>query len=329
MSPKSAGLKVNAIQADIVFGVELPEVGEVPPPTAAGLPGESVVPDLRVPFRNRIPDRFANVGYTIVPSSQACPTAPPTEAPDVIAPDNASAPPAAGLYVWKRNGTQKVVVQGTTFDSPIVGLETRLVRSVDKISATRWTFEVAQPDLSGATLITQYAVNTDPVEVGNPATGGRGVAAPYVGTTTRAGEPLRGLTLERQQYYDGNGLLIGEFNPVDPVLLAPFPVLSGDTWNSVGVDPRTGQTIRVDGLISRREAVDACGSRLDSWLSDMTVTYSGTSQTVRNLDLFVSTELGGMPIGERYTESSADGSSIDAFFQIGQRDPSPVPEGGT
>lgn len=329
VSPKVPGVKVDAVQADIVFGVEQPAVGEVPPPTAVEVPDArqgGVAPDLRVPFRNRIPDRFSNVQYDVAPSDADCPTAPPTEAPDVVAPDNASAPPAEGLYTWKRSGNQTVVVQGTSYDSPISGFEHRLVRALDKISDTRWTFEVVQPDLSGATLVTTYAVNTDPTEVEDPTTGGRGVTAPKVGQTTRAGEPLRGLTLERQEYYDGNGILVGEFDPVDPILLAPLPVLSGETWTSVGIDSRSGQTIRVDGVMARRESVDACGSRLDAWLSDMTVAYSGTSETTRELDLFVSTELGGLPIGERISETSGDGGSLDAFFSIGQRDPDPVPE---
>lgn len=328
VSPGKPGVTVDAIQADIVFGVEKPLVGEVPPPTAStgGSDLGSIVPDLRVPFRNRVSDRFSNIQYTVNSSDAACPTAPPTEAPDVVAPDNASSPPAEGLYLWQRSGTRNVVVQGASYTSPISGYESRLVRAVDKISATRWTFEVVQPDLSGATLVTTYAVNTDPTEVENPTTGNRGVAAPYVGQTTRVGEPLRGLTLERQDTYDGNGILIGTFDPADPVLLAPLPVLSGETWTSVGVDPRSGQTIRVDGIMSRRDSVDACGTRLDAWLSDMTVTYSGSQETVRELDLFVSTELGGMPIGERISEKSNDGGTIDAFFEIGQRDPDPVPE---
>ncbi len=327
VSPDEPGVRVNAVQADIVFGVELPAVGEVPPPTAAvgTFPGEGGASDLRVPVLDPAPDREGNIDYTVSAPAPTCPTAPPTEAPDVVAPTNASGPPAAGLYTWKRSGKLIAVVQGTSHDIAISGFESRLVRAVDKISDTRWTYEVAQPDLSGATLVTTYAVNTDPIEVGNPATGSRGIAAPYVGQTTRAGEPLRGLTLERQDYYDGNGVRIGTFDPIDPVLLAPLPVLSGETWTSVGVDPASGQTIRVEGIMARRASVDACGSRLDAWLADLTVTYSGAAETVRELDLYVSTELGGLPIGERISETSNDGSSLDAYFEIGQRDPDPPP----
>lgn len=325
VSPKDPGVRVDAVQADIVFGVDLPEVGEVPPPTA----GDSVSdgpPDLNVPFRNDVPDRFENIDYTVRPSTDACPTAPPTEAPDVVAPANASAPPAAGLYTWRRTGDQVVVVDGTKYENKISGLETRLVRAVDRISETRWTFEVAQP-LAAATLVTTYAVNIDPIEAEDPQTGSRGVTVPYVGQNTRAGEPLRGLTLERQDYYDAKGIRIGAFDPVNPILLAPLPVLSGESWVSVGVDPLTGQTIRVEGIMSRRESVDACGQRLDAWLADLTVTYSGDSETVRHLELFVSTELGAMPIGERISEESADGSRLDVLYEIGQRDPDPAPEG--
>lgn len=329
VSGKAPGVRVDAVQADIVFGVEKPAVGEVPPPTAAGLAGDDGSPDLRVPFRNQIPSRFSNVQYTVTAASSECRDAPATAAPAVIAPDNASAPPAAGLYTWRRSGKATVVVDGSPYETPITGLERRLVRKVTRISDTRWTFDVAQPDLSGATLVTSYAVNTDPIEVGNPVVGSRGVAAPYVGETTRAGEPLRGLTLHRQAYYDGNGTLVGDFSPADPVLLTPLPILSGDKWTSVGVDPRTGQTIRVDGIMARRESVDACGTRLDAWLADLTIAYSGASNTTRKLGLHVSTELGGLPIGERISESSADGTTIEAFFQIGQRDPEPEPKAST
>jgi hypothetical protein len=315
------GLTVDAVQADIVFGVETPVVGQVPSPSAT--PAEAGNPDaangsLRVPFRNTLPDRFSNVSFT-VPAGKAdeeCPTAPVTETPDVAAPDNASAPPAGGLYKWQRNGVQKFTVDGTDYQSAITGLETRLVRQVTKISDTRWSFEVVQPDLSGATLVTTYSVNTAAVQ--------RGAAAPYVGNTTRAGEPGRGLSLERLQYYDGNGVLVGEFDPSAPMLWFPLPVISGDTFTSVGVDPKSGQSMKLDGQIARRESIDACGERLDAWLVDATLTIGGDTSATRELHYYVATEMGSMIIGERIKETSSQGT-LDVFYEIGQSVPDPEP----
>jgi hypothetical protein len=315
------GLTVDAVQADIVFGVETPEVGEVPPPT--GVPGDAGNPDaadgsLRVPFRNTLPDRFSNVSFTVPPGEAAeeCPSAPITETPDTAAPDNASAPPAGGLYRWQRSGTQKYTIDGTAYESAISGLETRLVRAVDASSDTRWTFEVVQPDLSGATLVTTYSVNTAAVQ--------RGAAAPYIGNTTRAGEPGRGLSLERMEFYDGNGVLVGEFDPPAPMLWFPLPVLSGDTFTSVGVDPKSGQSMRLQGQVARRESIDACGERLDAWLVDGSLSIAGAETVTRELHYYVATGMGAMIIGERIKETSELGT-LDVFYEIGQRVPDPEP----
>jgi hypothetical protein len=308
---------VEALQADIVFGVDLePSPPPAERPVAPRAASYGVAPGIAYAVPGG--GRFDDVSFLVPAGAPGeCPEANIGASPALAAPLNATDPPAEGLYRWQRSGTTTSVVDGTRYTTELSGLEQRVVRDVEHQSATRWTYETVRPQ-GGFALVERYSVNTAPVErsVNNPTA-----------TPVRTGEPNRGLVLLAQELYDANGRLQSSFDPVGGILLLPLGVVPGDSWRSVAVDSRSLASVVFEGMVSKRQAVDACGTMLDGWLVQGTMTRSG-DEPVEQLELVVSPELGALIISQHVTSEGPDGS-VDALYEIGQRTPDPAPAGGT
>lgn len=325
------GIRVEALQADIVFGVEQAEDAPIAPVDPALLDGDApqmINPSLNIPFRNRIPDRFKNVRAT-VPGSKvagACPAAPSGSAPRVSAERNATAPPKPGLYRYKISGTRSFTSNGVEITSPVSGFEPRIVRNVESTGTTQWTFEMLEP-LGEGTRTTTWAVNTAATQ--------RSVSPPYVAKNpVRAGEPGHGIALEAITDYDEDGNVSGSFNAVPSLLHLPLPVLPGEEFQSTAVD-RQGQSMQLTGQVQRTQTVDACGELADGWLVAMTVvTAQSIDSTSTSEEWIFSTPMGGLPISRRVQGSYVDtrtGITVteDITYALAQIDPAPEPGGDT
>lgn len=318
------GVKTSSVQTDIVFDAAKPKSGPLAAPSSApsDLPGGS--PLLPSPFRNQLPARFADVRFGLTPEQQTsdCPDAPIGAAPATAAPENATQPPQAGLYRYKRRGTSTQTVNGADISSQYGGFEPHVIRDVERTSDTLWRFNEIVPSEDGVDVYT-WQVNTDPAQ--------RGVNPPYVGENpVRAGEPGRGIALVSISQYDANGNERGSFTPSTAVLYMPLPIQQGETFTGVGVDPKSGQSIRIDGETQRRQTADACGTLLDGWFVKATVTESQPSgAAVTHSDEYVfSTELGGLLLSRRTDQTIDTGAGpihSDLTVSIGQTSPSPDP----
>jgi hypothetical protein len=324
------GIRVEALQADIVFGVEAPEDAAIKPvdPTELGDGGpQTISPSLNIPFRNRIPDRFKNVRATVDGSSVlgACPPAPSGAAPRANAERNATAPPMPGLYRYKISGTRSFTVNGVEISSPVSGFEPRIVRDVESTGPTQWTFDVLEP-LGEGSRTTSWAVNTDATQ--------QSVNPPYVGQNpVRAGEPGNGIALEAITDYDENGNVIGSFDAIPSLLFLPLPVLPGEEYQSAAVD-RQGQSMQLDAQVQRTQTVDACGELADGWLVSLTlVTAQSVDSTAATEEWIFSTPMGGLPISRRVQGTYVDprtGTTVtqDITYALAQIDPAPDPGEG-
>jgi hypothetical protein len=320
------GIRVEALQADIVFGVEKPEDAAIAPVDPTSLDGsgpQTVNPSLNIPFRNRIPSRFANVGATVPGSSVlgACPPAPSGAAPRANAERNATAPPVPGLYRYKISGTRSFTVNGVEISSPVSGFEPRIVRDVES-TGTQWTFDMLEPLGEGTRAVT-WSVNTDATQ--------QSVSAPYVGQNpVRAGEPGNGVALEAITDYDENGNISGSFDAIPSLLFLPLPVLPGEEFQSAAVD-RQGQSMQLSGQVQRTQAVDACGELADGWLVSMSVvTAQSIESTASTEEWIFSTPMGGLPISHRVQGTYVDprtGTTVtqDITYSLAQIDPAPDP----
>ena len=328
------GVKTEELQADIVFGVQpLEDELEAVAPVAIPIGETSTAPvelaTLRVPppatqFQNRIPARFKDVAFTVNPTDVAndCPKAPLGSSPDEVAEDKATKPPVEGIYRYKISGTRSFTyANGAKVDVPVTGFQPRLVRNV-KVTGTDWTYETVQPVGDGGVLITGWSVNNDPA--------GRSVNPPYVGENPiRVSEPDGGVSITSQAYFDEEGNAAGTFKPITPVTYLQIPVLEGQEFNSVGVDPK-GFVQQVSGQALKRQTVDACGKLVDGWLvtADVKETRAGEPST-RKEELVVSTPFGGIVTSQRVVQQllGVDGTTVDEdiTFSIGQLTPDPVP----
>lgn len=337
-SPGTPGVRTDELQADIVFGVDIPEEVEEVSVSPVNIPVEEVsatpaaLTSVRVPptqFRNRIPDRFKGVPFTVSAEQAAateCPMAPVGSAAAEVAPDVAKEPPAEGVYRYKINGTRTFrYTNGAEMQIPVTGFQPRVVRNVkvtpNGVGGKDWTFEMVAPTGDGGVQVTGWSVNNDTTQ--------RQAKPPYVGeNSVRASEPDGGFSLISVERFDGNGSPRSSFRPT-PITYLPMPVTEGQEFQSIGIDARGG-TQRVDGQPLKRQSVDACGTFVDGWLVELDITdaHSG-SRGSRHEEIVVATPFGALPVSQRVvdTATAPDGTIVasDITFSIGQLTPDPLP----
>lgn len=320
---------------------------------------------LNAPFRNDFADRFKDIlRIPTPPASTACPSAPIGSSPAMQAPEDVTTLPEQGLYRWVRDIKIKTNVDGAEIEATETGFESRIIRAIEELGAgtnvnaddpaapqgKRFTYETIAPAINGLTTINEWLVNTQPLSRGanvnqdpegvtRTAEGvaeGAGVPLDIPdeaqenlpgGQRVEAGEPNRGLVLISERAVDGNGADQGGFNPSPPLLYLPLPVAAGNTWTSTGVDATSGETRRISGEVNERASIDACGTLLDGWLVEISETRATPAGAVIiDYEAVVSTELGAVIIGERFTADNGAGTVIDATYRRGQVEPDELPE---
>lgn len=319
ISQGDPNVHVTKVEADLVFGVTEPE-----PPTA---PANTNVSDELPPEAfgfDELPDfdEFPDSDFPELPSFQPeppgeCPTAPPTAVAERPADVNITGMAEEGRYRWQRDGVQKPA--GSDEPGKIIDtFERRIVRNIKKVSATEHTFETVQPDISGDNVIvTTFQVRTDALN--RDSTGsGLPVAGP------RIGEPDRGVAITGIETLDSQGNTVSEFNPSTPVLILPLPVSTNEEYQSVGVDPRTGNTLVHRAHVLARERVDACGEVVDGWAVEAEQTTSDENAPVVSYRYLVAPQYGGLIISEKLNYSSG-GLDHEFLFRLGEVDPDPLP----
>ena len=348
--PDPPGVGVQKLAADIVFGVK-PPPPDAPPanttPGFGGLTGDATTyvpgssrsypePSFPAPRAPRPPSRLPRP-TPLNPPRTACPPAHLNAFPAKEAGLTLEGTPAEGQYRWKRSGTQTMAtLPGVAI--PISGFEQRLVREVEKISETEFSFQTVQPELgTGVTVLQTFKVKTGavthtveaPIEAipldrpdrlpddvpfpSNPSVPSRQV-----------GDPERGISLKRIERIDAQGNSSAlDFTPA--VLYLPLPIQPGESFESVGIDSRTGQVLQHQAQVVRRERVDACGEIVDGWVVEANQTFSGSGTTTRSYRYIFAPQLGGLMISEQIKITAPEGT-LDVTFSLGQTEPTPLPD---
>jgi hypothetical protein len=355
------GVGVQKLAADIVFGVK--PAKDTPPPNLepgqAG-PGDATtyVPDA--------PSSGGSSGFgggdfasgparpgarlprvtPLNPPKLTCPPAALTAFPAKEAGQTVEGLPAEGQYRWKRAGTQTVAnLPGVKL--PVSGFEQRLVRNVVKVSDTEYTFETVQPELAGGiTTISTFKVKigavsksvtppVQPPDLTHPTTPVPlpvqvpgtmpPLPKPPLPQSVSVGDPERGISLMKLQRVDaaGNSSELS-FSPA--VLYLPLDVVPGDSFNAVGIDPRSGSVLQNQAKVVKRERVDACGDVVDGWVVESTQTFSGSAQTAppRTYRYIIAPQLGGIIVSEEIHTANPQGTT-DVTLSLGQLKPAPLP----
>lgn len=98
-----------------------------------------------------------------------------------------------------------------------------------------------------------------------------------------------------------------DFVPDQPLQFVPTPVAVGNTWSSAGADPIDQTSIQLNGKVSQRETVNACGVALDSFQVQISGTIvSPTFQLTWTANYDIGTQFGGLILKEDVTLSGPD-----------------------
>src|SRR4051812_5029709 len=176
------------------------------------------------------------------PAPSACPDDDPFSSPPAPAPQAVSAPPTVGSYTFRQHGTTKVG-DGPATDLPASAV--RQVRNVMRSDNGDVTYDVVINSF-GDTTTTSYAVRQT---TGDPSLDG--VFITHV-VTRRA-----------------NGT-VDEFAPLSGARIIALPAGPGTSWNDVATDPIRSTSMVIQGQITDRGRVNACGTVLDSWTVQVT-----------------------------------------------------------
>ncbi|HUQ39451.1 MAG TPA: hypothetical protein VM030_04805 [Acidimicrobiales bacterium] len=327
VQPKDPEVNVTKVEADLVFGVKEPEPVETPATANVGpiaaQPEAGGLDD--VPFPDKLPEIFGPPTSSNTPATE-CPTAPTSATAKGVVDVNITGEPPVGIYKWKASGFQKAdSAPAESPGTPINGFEKRLIRNFKKVNDTTTTFEMVQTPFGGngkSFNVSTFQVKSAAI---NRETTGSGV--PVSGP--RLGEADRGVALTKFETFDASGQVTSTFQPSTGVLLLPLPVASGESYQSVGVDPKSGQTLVHDAKVLGRERVDACGEVVDGWAVEAHQVTNATEASPAmdvTFKYLIAPQMGGMPIFEGY-KFAADGVTFDLKFNIGQLTPDPLPAG--
>jgi hypothetical protein len=266
------------------------------------------------------------------PAKVECPTAAQNAFPDREATLNVHPPktlPTEGIYRWKREGEQiqpDPLDPSKTYTQQISGMEERALHNVVVASESdtrlQYTYQTVQRNLGTATYtLTKWFVDSNPQadqEVNSPASDDR----------LTAGEPERGIVIRGFDTLDSRGDNVNSvnFSPRAGLLVAPLPIRTGESFSSVSVDTRSGQTFRLDGKVIKRVQVDACGTVIAGWLVESRLESSSASATYNYV---VAPQFGGILLQEVVDEQAQTETGMvhtKVTFTIGQQEPDPLPE---
>jgi hypothetical protein len=319
---------INKIEASLVFGVKPPaEPVQAPVQEVAQQVAAETYepPQLLTSFE--LPAATAPV-FSTLPLNGAkapsdCPTAPPTASADKVVEVNITGEPPVGMFRWKREGK---ITAADGAETPIGrSFERRFVRNHTKVSDTLYTFEMVAP-VPGSDLVavSTYRVNTAPQSTNVDPGYNQILTVPTVG------EPERGITLDKVEYQDRNGIIESSFTPTVGLLMLPLPVISGESYESIAVDPKSGQTIIHEATVARRARIDACGELADGWLVDATQTVTegaGSPPAQFKYSYIVGTQYGGILLNEHVQASDGGDGLVDLDYTQAQLEPDPLPSG--
>lgn len=305
--PLSLGFK--EVPSDVVLGTQTSATTDTDrtPASAAGAPLPPSIVALPPP-----PFEVGRRPVLTNPVIATCPSADPLAAPAVEAPATIDAPPVAGQYLFRNNGTFEVSgpdAQRGRF--PATSLRT--VQLLFREDGGRvFEFSVAET-LGDITTTTVYRV----------------VRSPDLGATP-SGTSDPGLFIRQVQSRRADGEST-TFTPTPPLRLAALPLIRGARVESRGVDPTTATTMSFVSTVSGKARVDACGQPLDSFTLELT---EGKVLAPRqDLDFAatyaVGTQFGGLVLRETVAFTGTDGpagvsrSNTSTISQTPRRDTGP------
>jgi hypothetical protein len=312
------GVGVRSINTNVGLGIDV-NAAAAPANTVVAQPqqqGPNAPPPITIP-----PLTF----YTPPPAlKMKCPAAGPFDFPAKEAGVEPTGRPVPATYTHKIDGTLDSgggPVKLDTFDS-------RTIKDIQDVSGVPQAFRYSQ---------TQTFL-VDQRQKGVLTTTFRVVPVSPAQTSRTNSDVGRGIFIESIHFqgFSGNNRVDSTFNPQPLVQLMAFPVIQGagvagntpqtgtPITSSSGTDPQTGANLRVTGTVKGKKQVDACGKKVDSWLTstieDYTYNDSSTGQTQTlesRYDYAFAIQYGSILVYE-HTEAPAQGPVLIVSDRIGE-----------
>ena len=287
------GVKVNALDAELVFGVKLPgESAPTPPEVPTPMPEGDFgfapfdTPTFDIPLgldpprvRTGCSDEFE------VPTPQR-------DADVVITGDGAN-----GVYEYK--GAFVVHRADGTRETRRLPTERREVRNYKRFKQPHpvqipgrvreinfITYDYIQP--FGANFLkTGFQIkmnNPDYQAVPRNQAENPAVDPQTIPRTTN--DPELGVAITGTELIDAKGNRVPgsePFNPSNAILLLPLPIQS-ETFTSSGVDDSSGRTFVNQATVQARERINACGEPVDGWLVEGFIAISDRKDPTAGTD---------------------------------------------
>ncbi|MHB8510306.1 MAG: hypothetical protein ACYDGR_16945 [Candidatus Dormibacteria bacterium] len=329
---KPSKVDVDTLQSDILFGAPTAPAAAAPS-TVNGVPVPLlVIPPITAPSQP-IDQFFTGNNFTFpkLPTAAACPTAPPTAFPADIAGADVTNMVTPGQYRWAAGGNYDVTILTTTLSLPLPQFETRYVRDPTKIpdgpaipgqpTTYGFKFQTIEPHIGGANgetylmywQVKENATQVQPLQPGTPG----------------AGDPEAGLTLQQIDTLDSKGVVTSTiFKGVTGLQFLPLPVQPGGTFSSQSVDTSSAaNNLQISATVGGRERIDACGTPIQAWGVDATLTPSGAgASNPSKLHYDVATQFGGLIVAFNVDQSYLGTTFHSATQRIGQAKPDPLPK---
>ena len=296
---RDTGLQVKGYAADLVFGA-------AKRPPVAPLGAAAIPPAAAVPLPPSVFDGRLRGAPTI--TRAVCQKAPlgagaAEPAPSVLP---TASRPEVGASRWKRTGS---VTVPTGMKLDVAGFEQRAVRDITEVSGG-FAYQTVKPDIAGpSTYVTTWQVKPEAFQ--------QNVSELSVSVT--AGDPERGLAIKAIETFDAKGEITGSFRPVTGLLVLPLPVIPGEQFASIAIDPNSLQVAEYQAQVVKRDRVDACGEYIEGWLVTGTLTFAG--EQPQQYDVLVATQRGATVISEHIVGRNLLGA-FDLTFALAQVHPS-------
>lgn len=241
------------------------------------------------------------------PASASCPAPNAFAQPSQVAPDTVHLPPSTASYVYRSSGTYSIT--GANAKSGLFpGTSARDVANVretaNPVTGEVWyRFDVTDTLGFLSTTTTYTLVPESSLPSSAPA--GPGVYISRVQTL----------------YVDGTK---EDFTPSNSpgLLLVPFPLSPGGTWNAEGADPKSGIAMAYSGTVGEKTRINACGLPLDAWTIKLNgqvgpsggpgVFIAPASAITFTADYAIGTQFGGLSLQDAI---SVSGSTPNGGFE--------------
>lgn len=346
VKPDAPSVGMSKVEASLVFGVtdvpqpiptpiEQVEAQFVAAPVEAAVvaPQRSTVaaPEPAPEFEFAKPSIPRFTPQTPTARREECPEAPITAAAELAPQPRVTGDPRPGSSKWRLQVSTTVKnADGTTEKRDSTEISNpRVIRNFVKKSADITEFqEVVR--FGEEIRVTTYEVNNRPITV-NATDGVGNVTAPTVG------EPERGITLIREDLQNvQTGQNVKSFVPTTGLLMLPLPVVSGDTFSSTAVDPRTGETRTHSAKVLERQRIDACGDLVDGWGVDYerrqstggatTLPQAAAPNSILSFRAVWATQYGGVPIQDNLLlkAGQCEVCPLELKQRLGQLNPDPL-----